>query len=150
MSSAAATADTRSYGLAYIRSTPLNQIPATSNPMVIAKPQPFDETRGTASKAFVGQIGLHAVTYPGRVPSDTRKVVFTVLFMKDYAATWSQPQLDKVFNGEPVVFNNFLNYFRSRLFDHNPWHRAKVALWNLRQTGTVLAYMQDFNQHART
>ncbi|KNZ49813.1 uncharacterized protein VP01_4761g2 [Puccinia sorghi] len=66
--------------------------------MVLAKPQPFDGTRGAAAKVFVGQIGLHAVTYPKRFPTDTRKVVFAVFFMRDYTATWSQPYLDKVFN----------------------------------------------------
>ncbi|KNZ58020.1 uncharacterized protein VP01_2013g1 [Puccinia sorghi] len=42
-----------------------NPAPApASNPMVLAKTQPFDGTRGAVSKVFVGQIGLHAVTYP--------------------------------------------------------------------------------------
>ncbi|KNZ60925.1 uncharacterized protein VP01_14814g1 [Puccinia sorghi] len=59
--------------------------------MVLAKPQPFDGTRSSAAKVFVSQIGLHAVTYPKRFPTDSRKVVFTLLFMRDYAATWSQP-----------------------------------------------------------
>ncbi|KNZ53659.1 uncharacterized protein VP01_3171g3 [Puccinia sorghi] len=67
--------------------------------MVIVKPQPFDGTRGGAAKAFISQIGLHAFTYPKQFPTDARKVVFTVLFMKDYTATWSQPYMDKVFNG---------------------------------------------------
>ncbi|KNZ48149.1 uncharacterized protein VP01_5876g1, partial [Puccinia sorghi] len=88
-------------------------------------------------------IGLHAITYK-HFPTNARKVVFAVLFVKDYAATWSQPYLDKVFNREPVVFNKFLNDFRSRFFHQNRWHHAGVALRNLRQTGTVLAYTQDF------
>ncbi|KNZ44438.1 uncharacterized protein VP01_9169g1 [Puccinia sorghi] len=71
-----------------------------SNLMVRAKPQPFDGTHGTAAEVFVGQIGLHAVTYPELFPTDARKVVFAVLFMKDYAATWSQLYLDKVFNNQ--------------------------------------------------
>ncbi|KNZ48708.1 uncharacterized protein VP01_5465g1, partial [Puccinia sorghi] len=57
---------------------------------------------------------------------------------------------DKFFNGEPVVFNDSLNNTRSSFFDHNYQHCAKVALRNLRQTGTILAYMQDFNQHTHT
>ncbi|KNZ44841.1 uncharacterized protein VP01_8771g1 [Puccinia sorghi] len=73
--------------------------------LVLAKPQPFYGTCGATAKAFVGQIGLHSITYPQRFPTDASKVAFAVLFMKDYAATWSQPYLDKVFNGEPVVFN---------------------------------------------
>ncbi|KNZ63933.1 uncharacterized protein VP01_10831g1, partial [Puccinia sorghi] len=101
-----------------------------SNPMVIAKPQPFDGTRGAAAGRF--------------------KVVFAVLFMKDYTANWSQPYLEKVFNGEPVVFNDFLNDFRSSFVDHNRRHCAKVALRNLCQTGTVSAYTQDFNQNTPT
>ncbi|KNZ46804.1 uncharacterized protein VP01_6940g1 [Puccinia sorghi] len=64
--------------------------------MVISKPQPFDGTHGATAKAFIGQIGLHAITYP-----------------KDYTATWSQPYLDKIFNKVPVVFDDFLNDFRS-------------------------------------
>ncbi|KNZ61946.1 uncharacterized protein VP01_13302g1 [Puccinia sorghi] len=74
-----------------------NPAPA-SNPMVLAKPQPFDGTHGTTSKVFVGQIGLHAVTYPKQFPTYAIKMVFAVLFMKDYTATWSQPYLEKVFN----------------------------------------------------
>ncbi|KNZ48356.1 uncharacterized protein VP01_5729g1 [Puccinia sorghi] len=121
-----------------------NPTPAQSNPapapasnlMVLAKPQPFDGTRCAASEAFVGQIGLHAVTYPKIFPTNTSKVAFAVSFMKDYTETWSQPYLEKVFNGEPVVFNYFLKNFRSSFFDHNRRHCAKVDLRNLRQTGT--------------
>ncbi|KNZ58068.1 uncharacterized protein VP01_2001g3 [Puccinia sorghi] len=51
--------------------------------------------------------------------------VFAVLFMKDYVETWSQPYLGKVFNGEPVVFNKFINDFRASFFDHNRRHRAE-------------------------
>ncbi|KNZ44341.1 uncharacterized protein VP01_925g4 [Puccinia sorghi] len=79
----------------------------------------------------------HTVTYPKRFPTDTSKVAFSVLFMRDYAATWSQTYLDKVFHKVPVVFDDFLNNFRSSFFDHNHLHRAKVALRNLCQTGTV-------------
>ncbi|KNZ45408.1 uncharacterized protein VP01_8156g1 [Puccinia sorghi] len=76
-----------------------NPTPATapaSNPIVFAKPQPFDGTCGATAKAFVGQIDLHAITYPKCFPTDASKVVFSVFFMKDYTATWSQPYLDKV------------------------------------------------------
>ncbi|KNZ61888.1 uncharacterized protein VP01_1343g2 [Puccinia sorghi] len=55
--------------------------------MVLAKPQPFDGTRSAAAKVFVGQICLHTVTYPEWFPTNTSKVAFTVLFMRDYAAT---------------------------------------------------------------
>ncbi|KNZ45052.1 uncharacterized protein VP01_8539g1, partial [Puccinia sorghi] len=55
-----------------------------------------------------------------------------------------------VFNVETVVFNDFLNDFKSSFFDHNRRHRAEVAFQKLRQTGTVSAYMQEFNQHAHT
>ncbi|KNZ50099.1 uncharacterized protein VP01_45g10 [Puccinia sorghi] len=54
-----------------------------SNPMVLAKPQPFNGTRGASAKVFVSQIGLHAITYPKRFPTDTSKVAFAVSFMKD-------------------------------------------------------------------
>ncbi|KNZ48864.1 uncharacterized protein VP01_535g6 [Puccinia sorghi] len=64
-----------------------------SNPMVLAKPQPFDRTRCTAAEVFVSQIGLHAVTYPKQFPTDTSKVVFTVSFMKDYTATWTKSSM---------------------------------------------------------
>ncbi|KNZ60376.1 uncharacterized protein VP01_15632g1 [Puccinia sorghi] len=59
--------------------------------MVLAKPQHFDGTCGAADEAFVGQICLHTLTYPNQFPTDASKVVFTVSFMRDYAATWSQP-----------------------------------------------------------
>ncbi|KNZ50977.1 uncharacterized protein VP01_4148g2 [Puccinia sorghi] len=55
--------------------------------MVIAKPQPFDGTRGSAAKEFIGKIGLHAVTYPKQFPTDASKVVFSVSFMRNYAET---------------------------------------------------------------
>ncbi|KNZ45501.1 uncharacterized protein VP01_8059g1 [Puccinia sorghi] len=118
--------------------------------MVLAKPQPFDGTRVATVEAFDGQIGLHAVTYPEWFPTNASKVAFSVLFMRDYTATWSQPYLEKVFNREPVVFDDFLNNFRSVFFDHNCQHHAKVTLQNLCQTRTLLAYTHDFNQHACT
>ncbi|KNZ63236.1 uncharacterized protein VP01_116g9 [Puccinia sorghi] len=88
----------------------------------------------------VSKADIHAVNYPKRFPTIAIKVVFAVSFMKDYAATWSQLYLDRVFNWEPVVWNDFPNNFRSSFLDHNSWHRAQVSLQNLRQTGTVLAY----------
>ncbi|KNZ47872.1 uncharacterized protein VP01_6078g1, partial [Puccinia sorghi] len=94
--------------------------------------------------------GLHAVTYPKWFPTNTSKVAFTVSFMRDYAATWSQLYLDKVFHKVPVVFYDFLNNFRSSFFDQNRQQHAEVALRNLCQTGTMLAYTQDFNQHTCT
>ncbi|KNZ54598.1 uncharacterized protein VP01_2904g3, partial [Puccinia sorghi] len=72
------------------------------------------------------------------------------IFWDDEAFNLVSAVPDKVFNGEPVVFNYFLNNFRTSFFDHKCRHREKVALQNLRQTGTVLAYTQDFNQHACT
>ncbi|KNZ57264.1 uncharacterized protein VP01_219g10 [Puccinia sorghi] len=120
------------------------------NSMVLAKTQPCNGICGATAKAFVGQIGLHAVTYPKQFPTNTSKVVFAVLFMKDYTETWSQLYLEKVFHREPGGFNDFLNDFRSSFFDHNSRHCVEVAWRNLRQTGTVLAYMQEFNQHACT
>ncbi|KNZ47525.1 uncharacterized protein VP01_6330g1, partial [Puccinia sorghi] len=49
-----------------------------------------------------------------------------------------------------VVFDKFLDEFRCSFFDHNCQHRAEVTLQSLRQTGTVSAYMQEFNSHAHT
>ncbi|KNZ46146.1 uncharacterized protein VP01_7516g1 [Puccinia sorghi] len=56
-------------------------------PSPASNPQPFDGTLGAAAKAFFSQIGLHAITYLKRFPTDTSKVVFAVFFMKDYIAT---------------------------------------------------------------
>ena len=105
---------------------------ATPNSIVLAKPQPFNGTRSALAELFVGQIGLHTVTYPERFPTDSSKVAFSISFMTDYAATWSQPYLTKVFNGEAVDFQEFLNDFKSSFFDHNRQHRTKVTLINLR------------------
>ncbi|KNZ57663.1 uncharacterized protein VP01_2104g3, partial [Puccinia sorghi] len=69
-------------------------------------------------------IGLHAITYPACFSTNASKVVFSIFFMKDYTATWSQPYRDKVFNGEPVVFNDLLNDFHSSFFDHSHQHDA--------------------------
>ncbi|KNZ62925.1 uncharacterized protein VP01_12076g1, partial [Puccinia sorghi] len=44
----------------------------------------------------------------------------------------------------------FLDDFRCIFFDHNCQHLAEVALQSLHQTGTVLAYTQEFNSHAHT
>ncbi|KNZ54092.1 uncharacterized protein VP01_3045g3 [Puccinia sorghi] len=136
----------------YLR-CPVHQNPApapASNHIVLPKPQPFDGTCVAAAEAFFGQIGLHAITYPERFPTNASKVALAVSFMKDYTATWSQPYLDKVFNGEMVVFKHFLNHCESSFFDHNLRHCAKVGLPKMRQTGTMLAYMQDFNPHTCT
>ncbi|KNZ47354.1 uncharacterized protein VP01_6475g1 [Puccinia sorghi] len=58
------------------------------------------------------------------LPLTPCKVVFAISFMGDYAATWSQPYLNKVFNGEPVVFDEFLINFRYSFFDHHHRHHA--------------------------
>ncbi|KNZ61840.1 uncharacterized protein VP01_13500g1 [Puccinia sorghi] len=73
------------------------------NPIKLAKPQPFDGTRGTAEEVFVAQIALHAITYPECFPTNTSKVAFVTLFMQDYTATWCQPYLNRIFNGEPQI-----------------------------------------------
>ncbi|KNZ50872.1 uncharacterized protein VP01_41g8 [Puccinia sorghi] len=126
--------------------------PPTSipNSMVLAKPQPFNGTRCAAAKSFFGQILLHTVTYPTPFPTDSSKVAFSVSFMMDYTSTWSQLYLMKVFNTEEVAFNKFLDDFKSSLFDHNCQHCSQVAPQSLCQTGTVSAYTQEFNSHART
>ncbi|KNZ47119.1 uncharacterized protein VP01_666g14 [Puccinia sorghi] len=101
--------------------------------MALCLPNP-NPSMGTAANLFVGQISLHAVTYPKRFPTDASKVVFAISFMKDYAATWSHPYLKRVFNGELVVFNNFLNDFKSSFFDHNRQNCTKLALLKICQT----------------
>ncbi|KNZ61591.1 uncharacterized protein VP01_13815g1, partial [Puccinia sorghi] len=83
-------------------------------------------------------------------PTNASKVAFAALFMRDYAATWCQPYINRIFNGEPLDWTDFLKDLEASFFDHNRQQRAKVALRNICQTGTVLSYTQDFNQHART
>ena len=135
---------------------PLPTIPTTHAPapapstIVLAKPQAFNGTRGALAESFVSQIGLHAITYPKRFRDDASKVAFAVSFMTDYASTWAQPYLTKIFNGQAVTFAEFIDDFKASFFDHNRKHRSEVALRNLRQTGTVSAYTQEFNMHART
>ncbi|KNZ44274.1 uncharacterized protein VP01_9326g1 [Puccinia sorghi] len=93
---------------------------SSTNSMVLAKPQPFNGTQGAAAESLVGQ-----------------------------AATWSQQYLRKFFNTEEVAFDKFLHGFKFSFFDHNCQHCAEVALQFIRQTVTVLAYMQEFNSHDR-
>ncbi|KNZ50521.1 uncharacterized protein VP01_4377g1 [Puccinia sorghi] len=78
--------------------------------------------------SFVGQILLHTVTYPERFPTDSSKVAFSLLFMKDYAATWSQPYLMKVFNAEEVVFNKLLDSFNFPKISLPNWNSAGVVI----------------------
>ncbi|KNZ58569.1 uncharacterized protein VP01_1903g2 [Puccinia sorghi] len=60
-----------------------NPAPAPArNTMVLSKSQPFDGTCGAADKVFVGQIGLHAVTYPEHFPTDARKAMDLCAFQK--------------------------------------------------------------------
>ncbi|KNZ63536.1 uncharacterized protein VP01_11306g1, partial [Puccinia sorghi] len=98
-----------------------NPAPAP-NPIKLTKPQPFDGTRGAAAERF---------------PTDASKVAFTTLFMRDYTATWCQPYLNRIFNGEPLDWTDFLKDLEASFFDHNRQQRAEVALRNIRQTGTV-------------
>ncbi|KNZ45514.1 uncharacterized protein VP01_803g4 [Puccinia sorghi] len=92
--------------------------------MVLAKPQPFNRNCGAVGESFVGQILLHAVTYHDQFPTESSKVAFAVSFMTDYAATWSQPYLMRVFNSEGVVFDEFLDDF-SCFFVHNCQQHAE-------------------------
>ncbi|KNZ61348.1 uncharacterized protein VP01_14154g1, partial [Puccinia sorghi] len=74
-----------------------NPAPAP-NPIKLAKSQPFNGIRGAAAEMFVAQIALHAITYPERLPTNVSKVAFAASFMRDYAATWCQPYLNRIFN----------------------------------------------------
>ncbi|KNZ62228.1 uncharacterized protein VP01_1298g1, partial [Puccinia sorghi] len=49
----------------------------------------------------------------------------------------------------PLDWTDFLKDLEASFFDHNRQQQAQVALQNIRQTGTVLNYTQDFNQHTR-
>ncbi|KNZ63491.1 uncharacterized protein VP01_11372g1, partial [Puccinia sorghi] len=126
--------------------------PTTSSPnyMVLAKPQPFNRTCGAGAETFVGQILLHTVTYPESFPTNSSKVAFAVSFMTDYATSWYQPYLMKVFNEEEVAFNKFLDNFNSIFFDQNHQHHVEFTLQFLRQTGTVFDFTQELNSHAST
>ncbi|KNZ46290.1 uncharacterized protein VP01_7398g1, partial [Puccinia sorghi] len=75
----------------------LNPAPAP-NPIRLAKPQPFDGTCGAAAEVFFSQIALHTITYPERFPTDASKVAFAASFMREYAATWCQLYLNRIFN----------------------------------------------------
>ncbi|KNZ63358.1 uncharacterized protein VP01_11557g1, partial [Puccinia sorghi] len=101
------------------------------NSMVLAKPQPFKGTRGAAAESF--QSGFCHLIHDGLHSN----LVSTIYEMK-------------VFNTEEVAFDEFLDDFNSSFFDHNCQHHAEVALQSLRQTGTVLAYTQEFNSHTCT
>ena len=124
-------------------------VPAPST-LVLAKPKPFDGTRGALAEAFMSQIGLHTFTFPERFPTDSTKVAFALSFLTDYAATWAQPYLEALIGGRALVFQDFLNDFSASFYDHNRRQKAEIALRGLRQTGTVSAYTQTFNMHART
>ncbi|KNZ63397.1 uncharacterized protein VP01_11501g1 [Puccinia sorghi] len=101
--------------------------PSSPNSMVLAKQQPFNGNRGAAAKSFVGQILLHTVTYPECFPTPEKWILLSPLW-KDYAATWSQTYLMKVFNAEEVAFNKFLDDFKSSFFDQSCQNHAVVAL----------------------
>ena len=122
--------------------------PAPSG-LVLAKPKPFDGTRGALAEAFMSQIGLHTITFPERFPTDSTKVAFAVSFLTDYAATWAQPYLERLIGGHAIAFQDFLDDFSASFYDHNGKQKAEIALRGLRQTGTVSAYTQTFNMHAR-
>ncbi|KNZ44700.1 uncharacterized protein VP01_8917g1 [Puccinia sorghi] len=70
--------------------------------------------------------------------------------MMDYAATWSQPYLMRIFKAKGVVFDEFLDDFSSIFLHQNHQHYAEVSLQSLRQTRTVSAYTQEFKSNART
>ncbi|KNZ51619.1 uncharacterized protein VP01_3885g3 [Puccinia sorghi] len=87
--------------------TPAQPNPApTPSPIKLAKPQPFDGTRGTAAKVFVAQNALHVIIYPESFPTDASKVAFATLFMQDYTATWCQPYLNRIFNASSTTTAN--------------------------------------------
>ncbi|KNZ61566.1 uncharacterized protein VP01_13842g1 [Puccinia sorghi] len=65
------------------------------------------------------------------VSTDASKVAFAALFMRDYAATWCQPYLNRIFNGEPLDWTDFLKDLEASFFDHNCQQRAEVALGNI-------------------
>ncbi|KNZ45445.1 uncharacterized protein VP01_80g2, partial [Puccinia sorghi] len=112
---------------------PRNQIPPP-HPTQSSSPNPNPLT---APKAPLPRCSLPKLLYT-RSPTQSR----------DYAATWCQPYLNRIFNGEPLDWTNFLKDLEASFFDHKRQQQAKVALQNIRQTRTVSNYTQDFNQHA--
>lgn len=125
---------------------PAAPAPAT---VVLAKPKAFNGTPGAAAEAFLAQIGLHTSTYPERFPTDSTKVAFAVSFLTDYAAIWAQPYIHAIMEGQDLNLVDFMLDFKAAFFDPNRKNKAEVALRALRQTGTVTAYTQTFNTHAR-
>ncbi|KNZ61934.1 uncharacterized protein VP01_13342g1, partial [Puccinia sorghi] len=87
-----------------------NPTPAPK-PIKLAKPQPFDGTRGAATEVFVAQIALHAITYPESFPTD--------------AATLCQPYLNRIFNGKPLDWTKFLKDLEASFFNHNRPQQAE-------------------------
>ncbi|KNZ61619.1 uncharacterized protein VP01_13783g1, partial [Puccinia sorghi] len=63
-------------------------------------------------------------------------------------ATWCQLYLNWIFSSELLDWTDFLKDLEASFFDHNHRQRAKMALRNIRQIGTVSNYMLDFNQNA--
>ncbi|KNZ55130.1 uncharacterized protein VP01_2759g4 [Puccinia sorghi] len=57
-----------------------------------------------------------------KLPTNSRKVAFSVSFMTDYAATWSQPYLMKVFNTEEVALKKFLDDFNCPMIPPPNWN----------------------------
>ncbi|KNZ62649.1 uncharacterized protein VP01_12421g2, partial [Puccinia sorghi] len=104
------------------------------------------------AKSFVGQISLHTVTYSEQFPTNSSKVAFAVLFMTDYAATWSQPYLMKVFNAEEVALDKFLDNFNCPKVPPPNWNsvslHAGVQLTHL--NGWVGRHPTDESLPART
>ena len=47
-----------------------------------------------------------------------------------------------------MSLDKFISNFKATFFDANRKQQEELALWALCQTGTVLAYTQDFNTHA--
>ncbi|KNZ61408.1 uncharacterized protein VP01_1403g1 [Puccinia sorghi] len=82
------------------------------------------------AKAFVGQIFLNAITYPKSFPTNASKVVFAVLFMKDYTATRSQPYQQEV--GEKGIWEQMLQPgIELRSFGSE--YKIKERLWSCAQ-----------------
>ncbi|KNZ59092.1 uncharacterized protein VP01_1800g6 [Puccinia sorghi] len=99
---------------------------------------------------FVALVARGIPFLASSVLTDARKLVFAALFMQDYAATWCQTYLNRIFSGELLDWTDFLKDLEASFFDHNRRQHTEVALRNIHQTGTVSNYTQEFKQHART
>ncbi len=123
-----------------------------SNAPVIPQPEPFKGDRDGPARTFLNQCDLYFLGKPKAHPRNLDKVRFALLLMKDRAAQWARPILERHMQfpddraGSHVRWREFKVALARNYIDPDLELKARLQLAKIRQTSSASDYTSRFNE----